>query len=65
MNIKRSKDHWQYEAVCPKGQMTDSALSAPIVQKETLSLGVFRRHIMKKKGLKLGLEEWGSQGKIT
>lgn len=53
------------EAVCPKGQLTGSALSAPAVQKDTLSIGVFRRHIMKKKGLKLGLEERGRQGKIT
>lgn len=52
------------EAVCLKGQLTGSALSAPAVQKDTLSIGVFRRHIMKKKGLKLGLEERGRQGKI-
>lgn len=38
--------------------MMGSVISAPIVQKETLWIGVFRRHIMKKRGLKLDLKGW-------
>lgn len=50
------------EAVCPKGQLTGSALSAPAVQKDTLSIGVFRRHIMKK-GLNLALKKGAGREK--
>lgn len=40
-----------------------SAISAPMVPKETLWISVFRRHIMKKKELKLGLEGWAGREK--
>ena len=38
--------------------MMGSAVRAPMVQKETLWIGMFRSYMMRKKEPELGLERW-------
>lgn len=47
----------------PPGPENEFGISAPTVQKETLWIGVFRKQVMKKKGLQLGLEGWAGREK--
>ena len=43
--------------------MMGSAVRAPMVQKETLWIGMFRSYMMRKKEPELGLERWAGREK--